>query len=458
MTHFVRLSISKALAERNPIKEVIYFFFQGFSFHKKKLKESFGRRFESVRGYTSTKIGLKFVSIQFIIMQPADRTKNVKYSIRDIAVLAKQVAKKRDMIYLNIGDPNRFDFRTPPHLIAAVIKAMKQNKNFYADSAGEEEAVDAIADHYRSIGVNVLNGDVLITSGVSEGIGMCFAALFNPGDNVLIPKPSYPIYSAYLNLYDIGINFYTLNEEANWNLDINEIEKKINNKTKAIVIINPNNPTGAVYDKQTLKDLVNLAGQHNLLIFSDEIYDELILEGKMYHTAALSKEVPVITFNGLAKNFLAPGWRTGWLAIKDVTGELKEAKNALFQLARARLCSVTPQQYAVKPALEGNRKHVKDAVKKLRSRRDIIYKRINEIEGLSVKKPQAAFYAFPKINFKMDDKLFVTKLIEEEGVATVHGSGFDMPEHFRIVYLPQEPLLNEALNRIERLVKRNRAV
>ena len=176
----------------------------------------------------------------------------------------------------------------------------------------------------------------------------------------------------------------------------------------------------------------------------------------MYHIAALSKEVPVVTFNGLAKNFLAPGWRVGWAAIKDL-GKMKEAKDALFQLARARLCAVTPQQYAVKPALEGNRKHLTEAIKKLKARRDIVYKRINDIEGLSMKKPSAAFYAFPKIHTKMDDKTFAIKLLEEEGVAVVHGSGFDMPEHFRIVYLAQEQLLNEALDKIESFVKRNRS-
>jgi len=389
-------------------------------------------------------------------MQAADRTKNVKYAIRDIAVLAKQVAKKKKVISLNIGDPNRFDFRTPPHLVNAVTKAMKQNKNFYADSMGEEEAIDAIADYHRKAGINVLNSDILVTMGVSEAIGLCIGAFFNRGDNVLIPRPSYPVYSAYLNLYEVGQKFYTLNEEANWNLDLKDIEKNITEKTKAIVVINPNNPTGAVYDKQTLKDLVNLAGQHDLLIFADEIYDELILEGKMYHIAALSKEVPVVTFNGLAKNFMAPGWRVGWAAIKDL-GKMKEAKDALFQLARARLCAVTPQQYAVKPALEGNRKHLVEAKKKLRNRRDIVYKRINEIEGLSMKKPSAAFYAFPKIHIKMDDKEFATRLLEEEGVAVVHGSGFDMPEHFRIVYLAQEQLLNEALDKIESFVKRNRS-
>ena len=390
-------------------------------------------------------------------MQAAERAKNVKYAIRDISVLAEQVAKKKKVISLNIGDPNKFDFKTPPHLIAAVTKAMKQNKNFYADSKGEEEAIDAIADYYRRIGVNVLNSDILVTMGVSEAIGMCIAAFFNRGDNVLTPRPSYPVYSAYLNLYEVGQKFYTLNEDASWNLDLKDIEKNITEKTKAIVVINPNNPTGGMYDKQTLRELVNIAGQHNLLILADEIYDELILEGKMYHVAALSKEVPVVTFNGLAKNFLAPGWRVGWAAIKDL-GQMNDAKEGLFEIARARLCAATPQQYAIKPALNGNRKHVKEAIKKLKKRRDIVYKRINEIDGLSLTKPTAAFYAFPKINFKIDDKEFVTKLLEEEGVAVVHGSGFDMPRHFRIVYLAQEKLLNEALDKIEKFVKRNRTL
>lgn len=389
-------------------------------------------------------------------MEAAERAKNVKYAIRDIAVLAKQVAKKKKVISLNIGDPNRFDFKTPSHLIKAVHKAMKQGKNYYADSAGEEEAIDAIADFYQSKGISVLNSDIMITFGVSEAIGMCIAAFFNRGDNVLIPRPSYPVYNAYLNLYEVGQKFYTLNEDTGWNLDISDIEKNIDSKTKAIVVINPNNPTGGVYDKQTLKELINLAGQHNLVILSDEIYDELILEGKMYHTAALSKEVPVVTFNGLAKNFLAPGWRTGWVAIKDVGGQMKPAKDALFQLARARLCASTPQQYAIKSALEGNRKHIAEAVKKLKNRRDITFKRINEIEGLSLTKPRAAFYAFPKISLKMDDKTFCTKLLEEEGVATVYGSGFDMEGHFRLVYLPQEQILNEALDKIEKFVKRNK--
>jgi len=182
----------------------------------------------------------------------------------------------------------------------------------------------------------------------------------------------------------------------------------------------------------------------------------MILDGAMCHVAAISKDVPVVTCNGLAKNFLAPGWRTGWMAITDRDQKMTEAREAMMQLGRARLCSTTPMQFAVKPALEKRRTHAKATLKKLRARRDLTFKRINEIDGLSLVKPKAAFYAFPRINFRTDDKEFVVGMLREEGVATVHGSGFDMPQHFRIVYLPNEKILNEAFDKIEKYVKKVR--
>jgi alanine-synthesizing transaminase len=250
-----------------------------------------------------------------------------------------------------------------------------------------------------------------------------------------------PLYSASLDLFGCEKRFYTLDESSEWELDISDIEKQIDERTKAIVIINPNNPTGGVYSRKTLKDVVNLAGQNNLVIIADEIYSELIFEGKMEHVASFSGEVPVITFDGLAKNFLAPGWRIGWLAITDRDQRISGIRDAILQLGRVRLCSVTPQQFAIKPALLGKRTHLKQTIIKMKKRRDLTYKRINEIDGLSLVKPKAAFYAFPRINFKIDDKDFVIKLLEEEGITTVHGSGFDMSGHFRIVYLPDEKIL-----------------
>lgn len=384
----------------------------------------------------------------------SQRSKNVKYAIRDIAVMAKKVQDSgKKVTYLNIGDPNKFDFDTPQEMKDAVTNAMKINKNYYADSMGELDAREAIAKHNNKNGVECTANDVIVTTGVSEGIQLCVGALLNTGDNMLIPSPSYPLYSGVLDLFEGVKNFYTLDEENDWELNPEDIEKNINDKTKAIVIINPNNPTGGLYDKKTLKEVVNIAGQHNLVIFADEIYDEMILEGEMQHVASFSNEIPVLTFNGLAKNFLCPGWRMGWMTFTDRENTIDDFREGIGQLARARLCSTTPLQYAIKAALEGNRSHMNGTIQKLKTRRDLTYKRINEIDGLSLRKPKAAFYAFPKIEFKIDDKKFVLNLLEQEGVAVVHGSGFDMSEHFRIVYLATEDILNDAYDKIERYVR-----
>jgi len=390
------------------------------------------------------------------MIKASERSKNVKYAIRDIAVLAKQVEKEKKVLYLNIGDPNRFDFDTPDYLKKAVINAMNSGNNYYADSIGIREAVEALVKYNNNLGITTDAGSVMFTTGVSEAINVFIASIINSGESMLIPSPSYPLYSAYLDLFGCEKKFHVLDEENGWNLDLADMEKKINEKTRAITIINPNNPTGGVYDRKTLKGLVDLAGQYNLVILSDEIYDEMILDGAMCHVAAISKDVPVVTCNGLAKNFLAPGWRTGWMAITDRDQKMTEAREAMMQLGRARLCSTTPMQFAVKPALEKRRTHAKATLKKLRARRDLTFKRINEIDGLSLVKPKAAFYAFPRINFRTDDKEFVVGMLREEGVATVHGSGFDMPQHFRIVYLPNEKILNEAFDKIEKYVKKVR--
>ncbi len=386
----------------------------------------------------------------------ADRMKNITYAIRDIAVMAKEVGKTKKIIALNVGDPNKFDFDTPYELKEAVNRAMLDGHNYYSDSAGVDEAREAIAKHNKKMGIDCTENDVLMTTGVSEGISMCIAALANKGENFLGPKPTYPVYTAYSNLFEVENRLYPLDEEDEWELKPEEIEKQITDKTKGIVLINPNNPTGGVYEKNVLKEVVEIAGQHNLIIFADEIYDMLVLDGEMHHIAEFSKDVPVVTFNGLAKNFLAPGWRCGWMTFTDRAETMQHYKDAVFQLGRARLCTITPQQFAVKPALEGGQPHLKETIEKLRRRRDIVYKRINEIDGLSMAKPKAAFYSFPKIEFSMDDKEFCINLLKEEGVTTVYGSGFNMPEHFRLVFLADEESLNEALDKIEAFVKRNK--
>ncbi|MBI3190988.1 aminotransferase class I/II-fold pyridoxal phosphate-dependent enzyme [archaeon] len=202
------------------------------------------------------------------MIKASERSKNVKYAIRDIAVIAKQVEKEKKVLYLNIGDPNRFDFDTPKYLKKAVINAMNSGNNYYADSIGIKEAVDALVKYNNKLGIETDAGSVMFTTGVSEAINVFIASIINPGENMIIPSPSYPLYSAYLDLFECEKKFHVLDEENGWNLDLADIERKITTKTRAITIINPNNPTGGVYDKKTLKGLVDIAGQYNLVILT----------------------------------------------------------------------------------------------------------------------------------------------------------------------------------------------
>jgi alanine-synthesizing transaminase len=392
---------------------------------------------------------------------PAKRTENVTYAIRDVVVEADKLKKQgKRILYLNIGDPNVFDFETPRHMIEAVNKAMLANKNGYAHSLGLEEARESIVKDAEKKGIkNVGADDVLISTGVSEGVEMALASLVNPGENFLTPSPGYPVYTAIASKIDAVLNQYRTDETNGWQPDIEDMKRRINKKTKAIVLINPNNPTGALYSRKTLEEIIDLANEHGLIIFSDEIYDKILFDGEKHvPTASLSDDVPVLTLNGLAKNYLVPGWRIGWLIFHDPRGVLNEFKEAVFKLARARLSSPHPAQYAVKPALEGPQDHIKKMNEKLQERRDITYKRLNEIEGFSCAKPKGTFYAFPKIEFEVkDDKKFVLDVLYKKQILLVHGTGFgyEKPDHFRIVFLPQPEILKEAYDKLEEYVKEN---
>ncbi len=392
---------------------------------------------------------------------PAKRTENVTYAIRDVVVEADKLKKQgKRILYLNIGDPNVFDFETPKHMIEAVNKAMLANKNGYAHSLGLEEARESIVKDAEKKGIrNIGIDDVLISTGVSEGVEMALASLVNPGENFLTPSPGYPVYTAIASKIDSVLNQYKTNEENGWQPDIEDMKRRINNKTKAIILINPNNPTGALYSKKILEEIIDLANEHGLIIFSDEIYDKILFDGEKHvSTASLSDDVPVLTLNGLAKNYLVPGWRIGWVMFNDPRGVLNEFKEAVFKLARARLSSPHPVQYAVKPALEGPQDHIKEVNKKLEERRDITYKRLNEIEGFSCVKPKGTFYAFPRIEFDVkDDKKFVLDVLYKKQILLVHGTGFgyEKPDHFRIVFLPQPEILKEAYDKLEEYVKEN---
>jgi len=394
-----------------------------------------------------------------MLFKASRRSEKVSYAIRDIVVEASKLEKQgKKIIYLNIGDPLKFDFRTPEHLWKAVFDS-KQKGESYAPSEGISEAREAIANNFKRKGMKVDADKIMIGNGSSELIWFAMSCIANPGENILLPRPCYPVYSAAVPFYDIREKYYDLDEENGWQPDTESIRKNIDKKTKAIVLINPNNPTGTNYKKETLEEIVNIAAEHKLILFSDEIYDELLLDEKEKHycLGSIAKDAPVIVANGLSKNYLATGFRMGWIAPNEFLVQNSDIVEAIFRLGRARLCAVHPFQYAIKAALEGSKDHIKDAVKKLRERRDYSIKRLNEIKGLSCKKPTAAFYAFPRIDLPIkDDKEFALRLLRDKGVCVVHGSGFGQKpgtKHFRIVILPPLEILEEAFNRIEDFVK-----
>lgn len=388
---------------------------------------------------------------------PSKRTEKITYAVRDIVLLAEKVARSgKEMFYLNIGDPNKFDFRTAPHILDRVIKAMQDNYNGYAPSSGVEEARQCIIASAGRKGIEHIQ-DVFITTGASEAIDICLTALLNPGENVLIPSPGYPLYSAIINKLSGHPRPYFLNESDGWQPDLKDISSRIDSRTRAIVIINPNNPTGAVYREELLRGIVDLARKHNLVILSDEIYDSLILDDTSYvSTAALAGEVPVVTFNGLSKNYLAPGFRIGWGIVSGAEIELVNYLEAVNKLLRARLSANHPIQWAIKVALEEEQGHLIKVREKLSRRRDITVEMLNDIDGISCVKPAAAFYAFPRLDIKGSDNEFVERLIKETGVVVVPGSGFgERPgtRHFRVVYLAPEDILAEAYHRIGNFMK-----
>ena len=386
----------------------------------------------------------------------ATRTDNIKYAIRDLVVEAQ---KFQDVLYLNIGDPNQYDSTTPEHMLKAVEEAMKRNLNGYAPAEGILEAREAISQDAKAKNIQCTANDVIITTGVSEAIELALSALVNPGENFLIPVPGYPLYSALVSKLGTEMNTYELSESSGWQPDLDSIKRSINDKTKAIIVINPNNPTGSVCDKNTLHGILDLAAENNLVVFADEIYDKLIYQGKTTAIASISKDVPVITLNGLSKSYLVPGWRIGWMIFHDPHEVMSEYISAIRKLVRARLCANHPLQYAIKPALEGPQDHLDEFLGKLRTRGAFTEQRMNEIVGIKCNPITGAFYAFPTIDldkFEFNtDKDFILSLLKEERVLCVHGSGFGRPGAFRIVFLPPMQVLEKAYDRIESFCNRH---
>jgi len=393
----------------------------------------------------------------------AARSKAIEYAIRDVIVNAGPITKMgKKIFYLNIGDPVAFDFPTPQHIKQALIEAVQAGENNYAPSEGILELRQAIAEKEKRVNnVNVPAENVLITSGVSEGIRMVISSLIEKGDEILVPGPAYSPYISYAKAYDGTPITYETIEEENWQPNIDDLRNKISEKTRAIVIINPNNPTGALYRRKMVKQILDVAGEHGLLVLSDEIYDQIRYTEDYVSTAHLAKDLPVIGLNGFSKVYLMTGWRLGYLYFHEQNGELQELKKAIEKEQRIRICSNTAVQMAGIAALRGPQDHVKVMVEKLRVRRDYAWKRLNEIEGVSCAKPEGAFYVFPKIHavgsrWKTDME-FAVELLKETGVLLVHGSGFDPiygAGHVRGVFLPPVETLEQAFNEIERFMKK----
>lgn len=397
-------------------------------------------------------------------MRPARRISYVEYAIREIDALARELERRgRRVIRLNIGDPVAYGFQPPRQLLEALTRAVGEGFNGYSPSEGLPELREAVAERERRVnGVEIEAEDVVITTGVSEAIGMLMAALIDKGDGVLLPSPCYPVYVPYVKLYGGDPKFYRLVEdEGLWRLE-EGFEKLVTPRTKAVVVINPHNPTGAVLEEDEVKRLAEAAASVGAVVVSDEIYDALVFEGGFRSTAAAAKSVPVIGLNGFSKRWLATGWRLGYMYFSSPGGELDEVEEAVVKLARTRLCAPTPAQKAAAEALKQGEGFVESVKEEMRRRRDLFAKLVGEVEGLALAKPQATFYAYPRLTVKgdwSDDFGFAKGLLEEEGVAVVHGRGFyDYGgDHFRAVFLPPPDVLEEAVERIARYISKHAA-
>jgi alanine-synthesizing transaminase len=380
----------------------------------------------------------------------------VEYAIRDIVLAARKVEQTGMKVdYLNIGDPVQFGFQPPNNVKQALIDSIKNGENYYSTSEGLLELREEIAKKENAKGLSITADDILITNGVSEGLDMVISSIVEEGDQVLLPGPYYPPYASYVRLHG-GIPVEFSVDLNNSTPDFDDIKSKITSKTVAICLISPNNPTGVVFNENSLKKLVDLANQHNLYIICDEIYDQIIFDDKFVGIGKVAGDSPIIILNGFSKVHLMSGWRIGYIAFNQ-SPQLEALREHLPKLARVRIATSLPVQHAALESLRGPQNYINDFVSEMKKHRDLVVKRLNEMPGLSCSTPKGAFYAFPKIedNRFGNDKEFVTKLLESKGVLTVHGSGFGEQYgsgHFRLVYLASLEILDSAMNKIEEFV------
>ena len=390
-------------------------------------------------------------------MKVSKKVAGVEYAIRDIVSAAREIEQQgKSVDYLNIGDPIQFGFQPPDNVKQALIDAVNKGNNFYTQSEGLPELLDEIAKKENSKGLSIGPENVVVTNGVSEGLDMVISSIVEDGDEVLLPGPYYPPYASYVRLHggkpiEFAVDF------KNSRLDVDDIKAKISSKTVAICLISPNNPTGLVFDETALKQIVDIANEHDLYLICDEIYDKIVFDQEFTGIGKVAGNSPVIILNGFSKVHLMSGWRIGYIAFND-SPQLDSIRENLPKLARVRISTNLPVQYAALESLRGPQDYIGKFVSEIKTHRDYVIKRLNAMNNITCYNPQGAFYAFPKIenNKFSSDKDFVLELLKQKGVLTVHGSGFGTQYgsgHFRIVYLPNMEILESAMNKIEDFVR-----
>jgi len=378
-------------------------------------------------------------------IQVARRVDGFSYAIRNIAIEAQRVeATGKRVRYLNVGNPPAFGFDPPAHLIAAVERAMHDGHNGYGPSPGVAPAREAVAAEYTSRGWRVSPDRVFLTAGTSEGIELALSAVADEDSEVLVPLPTYPLYTAILAKLGARAVYYRTDPARGWIPDLDHLANLVTSATRALVVIDPNNPTGATYPPAVRKALVEFNERHGLVMLVDEVYFDIAFDGPVPPIGSFDRDAAVISLCSLSKGYLAPGWRTGWLAIGK-TPRLDDVAKAIGKLADGRLCSTVPMQYAVIAALTGDRSHQIAFRQALRERAAVTTECLNAIEGIRCTPPKAAFYAMPKVNLPpgRTDEDYVLALLRATGVLGVHGSGFGMAPtdgYLRLVLLasPQE--------------------
>lgn len=391
------------------------------------------------------------------MIHPSERAAHFHYAIRNVVSAAEALERQgRHIIHLNIGDPQAFGFKPPAEIIEAVDRATRNNFTGYSHSAGLRAARDVVAEYATSLGAETSPHDVVITSGASEGADLLLTGLLNPGDEVLLPAPGYPIYSAIINRLDARTRYYYLDHKTGWQPSVDEIRSLINERTRALILINPSNPTGAITSDETTRQLIELAAEHNLLLISDEVYRDLCFADAPTSASVLGMDsgATIAVLESLSKTHMLSGWRVGWMRLTPAS-QTRELMDAVIKLAGGRLCSPTHSQYAIQPALQGDRRSINEFKEEILRRRDLATKRVAAIDGLSCTVPDAAFYLMihaADMGDRMDEQ-FVLDLLEASNVLVVHGSGFGSDPragYFRLVYLADEALLGSAFDSIER--------